>query len=60
MSRHIIRAFAGMDERHILGADQIHCCLHIDSNVRISVLVNRQAGRRVLDEDLQHPDFEIT
>jgi len=60
MSRHIVRSFTSVNERHVFRTDQIHRRFHIDSNVRISVLVNRQTGRSVLNEHLQHANFEIT
>ena len=48
-----------MNERHRFGADQIDCRFHVDSHVRVSVFVDRQAGGRMLNEDLKRPDFEV-
>ena len=60
MSRHVVGAFASVHERHRLGTDQVDSRFHIDANVRISVLVDRQTRRSVLNEHLQHANIEVS
>lgn len=57
---HIVRAFAGVNERHILWANQIDGRFHVDADIWIGIFVDRQASRRVLNEDLQHSNLKIS
>ena len=59
MSWHIVGTLASVNERHRFRANQIHRCFHVDSNIRICVFVDRQAGRSVLNEYLQHSNAKL-
>ena len=50
---HIVGAFNGMDERLVFRYDAIQYGLHIDSNVGIRVLIDRQRSRRMKQEEMQ-------
>jgi hypothetical protein len=51
MRRHVIRAFASVDEQGVAVRDESREeSLEVATHVRIRVLLNEQAGRRVPNE----------
>jgi hypothetical protein len=57
--RHVVGTFDRVHEGLILGHDPIEGCLHIDPNIRIRVLVDRQARRSVLEKHVQPADLDV-
>jgi hypothetical protein len=52
VGRHIVGPFASVNERRIFRAQLVGSSFHINANVRISIFVDRQTRRGVLDEDV--------
>jgi len=59
MGRHIVGPLASVNKRHRLGADQIDRRFHVDPHVRVSIFVDRQTCRGVLDEQMQQTRFQL-
>ena len=59
VSGHIIWPFTRVNERRIFGAQLVGSRFQIDSDIRVGVLVNRQTGRSVLDENIQQPNIKL-
>ena len=53
MGWHIIGTLAGVDIRSRFRGDPVQRRLHINLNIRISILVDRQRCRCVLQKDVQ-------
>lgn len=57
--RHVVGPFDRVHEGLILGHDPIEGCLHIDANIGVCVLVDRQACRSVLEKHVQPADLDV-
>lgn len=59
MGRHVVWPLAGVDKWGTFGAQLVGRSFHIHTDVRIGVLVDRETGRGMLDEDLEHSEFDL-
>ena len=57
MARHIVGTLQGVNIGKAFGNDLVDRHLQVDGNVRISVLVNRQRGGSVLNEDMEQANL---
>lgn len=58
MCRHVVRAFTGVDEGQGFRTERVCRGLHIDPDIRVCILVQRQSRRSVLDEEVHQADME--
>lgn len=60
MGRHVVRSFERMDVRERFRDGMVHGRFKVDADIGICVLVERQRGRRVLDEDVEQADADLS
>ena len=59
MSGHVVRSFDRVHKGLVLRDDAIESRFHIDSNIWVSVLVDRQTRRGVLQKYMQEPNLNL-
>ncbi len=59
MGRHIVGALAGVPMGEILGGDGRQRAFEIQGDIRVGVLVDRERGRRVLDENVHQAGSDL-
>ena len=59
VGRHVVGTLARMPVGKTLGRQMVEHPIQIDQHVRVGVFVDRQRGRRVLDEDVEQPDLDV-
>lgn len=60
MGRHVVRAFAGMNEVRILRAQLVRSGLKIYSHIGVCVFIDGQTGGCVLNKHVQNSNPNIT
>ena len=58
MGRHVVGAFASVAVGEVFGGDRRHRSFEIERDVRVSVFVDRQGCRRVLQQQVQQAGAE--
>src|SRR5580698_1810349 len=58
VGRHVVRAFNRVLVRKILGRQMIERGFQVAQHVRVGVLIDRERGGRLLDEDVQQADAD--
>lgn len=56
MGRHIVRALTSVNKRRVLWAELVGGGFQVHLHVRVGVLVDRQASRGMLDENVEDSD----
>lgn len=59
MRGHVVRSFAGVDVGELFRGNGVERGFEIDADIGVGVLIDRQGGGRVLDEDVQQADLEL-
>lgn len=59
MGRHVVRTLTGVNKRQIFGAKVVCGGFHIDTDVRIGILIQGQPSRSMLNEDIHQTDLDV-